>query len=369
MTGGRDLSALRRPLSRREALALTRDLPTGHPKRDTRPRSIAGRIALAVLQTVGFAIVAITIVATGYGMWMSLRTSPWSVLAWLIPAGAIAVALITFLATQWWTAPVRRARLVLLARENGWDHESVAHPPRGALFAFGAERTVHDRMRLRRAPRVEIADYSVRVDNGKSSTTVRYAYLAIALPQALPHIVLDAVATSRGRRSPLVLSDGFAPDQRLSLEGDFDEHFRLFAPKGYEQDALYLFTPDIMALFIDLAGAYDVEIIDGWLHLYGLPATLTEPTPQRWEATFALIDALDAKLEQWERWRDGSKKSHAPKGAPRALARPKPGVAAAGARLRPVRTRDRLRRMSVLVGAVILIFGIAAAFILPMLGY
>lgn len=33
-------------------------------------------------------------------------------------------------------------------------------------------------------------------------------------------------------------------------------------------DALYLFTPDIMARFIDNAAQLDVEIVDDWLFLY-----------------------------------------------------------------------------------------------------
>jgi hypothetical protein len=48
----------------------------------------------------------------------------------------------------------------------------------------------------------------------------------------------------------------------VSLEGDFDTHFALYAPKEYERDALYLFTQDLMALLIDEAGGLDVELVD-----------------------------------------------------------------------------------------------------------
>lgn len=37
----------------------------------------------------------------------------------------------------------------------------------------------------------------------------------------------------------------------LSLEGDFDRYFTLYCPGDYERDALYVFTPDLLALLID----------------------------------------------------------------------------------------------------------------------
>ena len=43
--------------------------------------------------------------------------------------------------------------------------------------------------------------------------------------------------------------------QVLSLEGDFDRYFTLYCPKEYERDALYVFTPDLMALLDRRGGA------------------------------------------------------------------------------------------------------------------
>lgn len=51
----------------------------------------------------------------------------------------------------------------------------------------------------------------------------------------------------------------------LSLEGDFDRHFRLYVPSGYERDALCVFTPGLMALCIDETGDLDIEIRDDQL--------------------------------------------------------------------------------------------------------
>ena len=95
----------------------------------------------------------------------------------------------------------------------------------------------------------------------------------------------------------------FDRDQRLSLEGDFDTYFSLYCPEGYERDALYLFTPDIMARFIDNAAALDVEIVDDWLFLYA-KTDLSTLNPAMWAWLFSCVAALLTKLDQWARWRD-----------------------------------------------------------------
>ena len=53
-----------------------------------------------------------------------------------------------------------------------------------------------------------------------------------------------------------------SPARRLSIEGDFDEHFALHSPPVSQRDAVYIFTPDLMALLIDETGDFDVEIVD-----------------------------------------------------------------------------------------------------------
>jgi hypothetical protein len=94
----------------------------------------------------------------------------------------------------------------------------------------------------------------------------------IQLERNLPHMVLDS-RINNAELGGLVLKsnlpEGFKKDQKLSLEGDFDKYFTLYAPKGYERDALYVFTPDLMALFIDEVSTFDGEIVDNQLFIYG----------------------------------------------------------------------------------------------------
>jgi hypothetical protein len=92
-----------------------------------------------------------------------------------------------------------------------------------------------------------------------------WGYMAIGLDRNLPHMILASRRNARRSRGiPLVIDR----KQVLSLEGDFDKHFTLFAPRQYERDALYVFSPDLMALMIDEASFFEVEIVDDWIFFY-----------------------------------------------------------------------------------------------------
>ena len=96
----------------------------------------------------------------------------------------------------------------------------------------------------------------------------------------------------------------FAKDQVLKLEGDFNDHFTLYAPKEYETDALYVFTPDLMAHFIDNANTYNAEIIDNNLYIYSLRPFFLDK-PETFERLFAILDTVGIKaLKQTRNYRD-----------------------------------------------------------------
>src|SRR6185437_14086794 len=97
----------------------------------------------------------------------------------------------------------------------------------------------------------------------RSRIAVRWSYVAIRLDRKLPHMLLIAKENQGIGGSDLPATYG--SDQILSLEGDFDRYFTLYCPKKHETDALYVFTPDLMALLIDEARFFDVEIVDDWM--------------------------------------------------------------------------------------------------------
>lgn len=166
-----------------------------------------------------------------------------------------------------------------MAHENGWSYEEAGDPLAlgGTLWEQVSNGTARDKVvgdgweagtitggsrsatQVSRKGRLEVRR-TVTVSAPKRSITL--GYFAITLPRRLPHMVLDATRNGRG------MVTRPRAGQALSLEGDFDSHFRLYAPNGYERDALYVFTPDLMALLIDEAGDLDVEIRDNQLIVY-----------------------------------------------------------------------------------------------------
>ncbi|MBN9612446.1 MAG: hypothetical protein J0H64_03085, partial [Actinobacteria bacterium] len=82
-----------------------------------------------------------------------------------------------------------------------------------------------------------------------------FRYLSIGLPRRLPHLMIDSLRNGRMRSI-------LPGDERISLEGDFDRHFAVYAPKGYERDALELLTPDVMACLIDHGRSWDIEVVE-----------------------------------------------------------------------------------------------------------
>ncbi len=152
---------------------------------------------------------------------------------------------------------------------------------------------------------VEWADYEIRNATRRFTYPPVGGWIAIRLRRSLPHIIVRA--TRRGTRAFAVAA---VPDagQRLSLEGDFDEHFDLYCPEGYEADALYLFTPDVMAQAIDDAGGWDIEIVDDLLLLVH-PRDVVTTDPARWADVVRTADAFATKLEQWERWSEGQRRT------------------------------------------------------------
>ncbi|HLS93080.1 MAG TPA: hypothetical protein VK015_06155 [Microbacterium sp.] len=218
--------------------------------------------------------------------------------------GLIALALIAAgLVSVFGTPGATQYRLDRFATANGMSFhpgfESPALP--GMIFGLGRKRRSAMLVRGDRPRFVEFGNYQYTTGSGKNSSTHTWGYIAVRLDAPLPHIVLDAEGNNSLLGSNLPVR--FDRDQRLSLEGDFDRHFSLYCPKGYEADALYLFTPDIMERFIGKAAELDVEIIDDWMFLYSRRSVSTLDA-DRWAWLFSVVGAMLEKLAHWGRWRD-----------------------------------------------------------------
>ena len=315
------------PVERAAVKAFYRDFSRAHP---AVRRFSAGRIVAAV---VGIICWLVFLLAMTVGVFTELEEGG-EPLAGQLGGMAGVTALMTVaggLFIWMWIrsearrgTPERHYRLAWFARDNGMDYlpgpAIAAHltpwAKRGRLIATRI-------LRPRTGPRfVEFANVELRTGTGRYAQTSLGGYAAVRLATKLPHILLDA----KGNDS--VLSDLVplpARAQRLSLEGDFDAHYTLYCPEGYERDALYLFTPDVMARLVDIPvrhdhvevdgrrvtttarerrGTFDIEIVDDWL-IFATPGDMVTLDPDHWVRITGAVHALDDKIAQWERWRDG----------------------------------------------------------------
>jgi len=196
-------------------------------------------------------------------------------------------------------------RLDTFATSNGlvFSPRDAAPAYPGAIFNHGHSRAALNHIRSAEGRFLDFGNYRYVVGSGDDSRTYNWGFLAFKLDRSLPHIVLDATSNN-GLLGGTNLPAFFKKEQKLSLEGDFDKHFTLYCPKGYERDALYIFTPDLMALLIDEASPFDVEIVDDWMFVYSA-STFTTAKPEVYRRLFRIIETVGAKtLSQTERYAD-----------------------------------------------------------------
>jgi len=299
-----DARPLVEPIDRRDVRAFTKRLrETG--ALSSGAGAIFGIVVVVAIVGVFVAVFGGIFASAIAGIASSGRSTPFALMSFvpLLFIGGIVAVILVAVVRRLRGGGSRRYRLDRFARANGMSYVPALSNPRlpGMIFGIGSSRRASDLVRGERPRFVEFANYRYTTGSGKNRTTHRWGYVAVKLDVPLPHIVLDAVGNNGLFGSNLPAS--FAKGQRLSLEGDFDRYFALYCPEGYERDALYLFTPDIMARFIDNAAALDVEIVDDWLFLYA-KRDFSTLDPAMWAWLFSVVAALLDKLAQWARWRD-----------------------------------------------------------------
>ena len=303
-----DYSALSRTVSAKEVRQFRQWAKTSGWIDTVRTRVSTLQIALLVVAEVVF----LTIFASFFTSIASSLTAG-TVVAGIIPVvvPVVLVAAGVGLAVTVWrewngTAATWEKRLRLrefaTARAATYTGRIAAPPYPGMIFGIGTSRSAYDSVRADRGRALDIGNYRYTVKQGKSSTTYRWGYVALKLDRRLPHMVLDA--TSNNLLFGSNLPSRFGKDAALSLEGDFDRYFTLYCPPEYGRDALYVFTPDLMALLIDESSAFDVEIVDDWMFVYSTrPFDLLQPAV--WQRLDRIVQTVGSKtLDQTRLYAD-----------------------------------------------------------------
>lgn len=205
-----------------------------------------------------------------------------------------------------------KVRMTRFAAENNMTFARSQDNPMysGMIFSLGRARKSTNMLRSMTPVPFEMGEYTYTIGSGKNQQTYFFGYVGIALQRRLPHMVLDATANNAklfgARMSNLPVT--YSKDQTLALEGDFNNYFTLYAPKDYERDALYIFSPDVMALMIDNVNSsvdqkgkpgkvltLDAEIVDNRLFIYHTAKTKMDD-PAILERFFNIIDTIGAKM-------------------------------------------------------------------------
>ncbi len=214
----------------------------------------------------------------------------------LFPAVSTVLIAGVFVAVYWvWSNHTTKfqARLFKFASRNGLQIiQNVPDPTYpGMIFDDGHGRRIATALRF--GDGTEIGNYIYSTGSGKNSRTHNWGYVKVRLVRRLPHMILDARSNNFWKFSNL--SDSFDRSQVLSLEGDFDKYFTLYVPKQYERDALYVFTPDVMAAMIDHGKHYDIEIVDDELYIY-VNSHFQLNTPETYNRMLAITNAISSEL-------------------------------------------------------------------------
>jgi len=272
---------------------------TEHPRADevlAFRRSVTGSPAFPGL---GWGTAEVVGAAFGYGLIAlvldAMVSGTLAGIAWAISGGAALVwwiGLAVTLAAFGWVFgrwPARRVRLQLLfrgswirrtrmhrfARQNRLAYSAkVALPPAFAsVLATGSQRIVWDYFF---DAHFSVVDVPIENDRNQAAAPYGWAFIRVNLDRHVPHMLLVPTGSRRASRLNPMLRD-----QVFHLEGDFDRYFTLFVPTGYERDALYVFTPDLMADLIDFVPGSFVELAGNSLTI-AFPGTFDLASPETW---------------------------------------------------------------------------------------
>ena len=124
--------------------------------------------------------------------------------------------------------------------------------------------------------------------------------IMLPLPRPVPNMVLLSTTGNVLRKLGVALKES----QRLSVEGDFHRRFTLYCPSGYEVDALYVFSPDLLGRLLDAADGCDLEVVDNRVLIYAPAHAFSKPG--QLAGLPDLVRYLHEKFErQTGRYRDG----------------------------------------------------------------
>jgi len=161
-------------------------------------------------------------------------------------------------------APFADWRHVGEARGYAYYDRIAAPKLPGSLFADGTDVVAHRVLDALTSPSPFLAG-SLTATFGEAHTRVSTSFIAIPLARSVPDCVLLNARSGAFRDAGISMGSR----QLLRLEGDFDRAYSLYGPMGGSDQALGVFTPQLMRLFLSGSSNSDIETVDDWMFIYG----------------------------------------------------------------------------------------------------
>lgn len=135
----------------------------------------------------------------------------------------------------------------------------------GVIFEIGHSKDIEDIIRGQfKGHPIELFNYYYVIGSGKHRQEYYFTVMRVKYNTLLPHLFLKDRKDNFGS----ALTFRFKNEQKISLEGDFDKYFVLFAPRGLQHEALQIFTPDFMHDMKEKWNDFSLEFINSHIYIY-----------------------------------------------------------------------------------------------------
>lgn len=164
----------------------------------------------------------------------------------------------------------RKKMLKKFALEHGYDYlgyGSIEHIP-SLYLQVGHSRRIGNIIQgsIQTHP-FKFFDFRSTIGYGKHK---RHVVFSVAEIEYDAHLRRFLILSRKMRFVPGNLYDGFKNGfgREIKLEGDFHKYFKVYVPEDYEIEVFQIFSPDVMAKFIDLAKDFTFEFVDDKILIY-----------------------------------------------------------------------------------------------------
>ena len=182
----------------------------------------------------------------------------------MLAVGAIGLLLLAFRRQQ---KNIEAFRLFAAKHEAIYHRELEPKNIQGAIYNLGHSSTINNQFIWNmNGKKLSVYRYDYVVGHGKNKSHKKYSVIEAELDKSLPHILLDSTHNDFfGQKS---INRFLDDDYSYELEGDFNEHFKLYTAFPSQSEALAILTPDVMQALITHAPQADLEIVNTVVRIF-----------------------------------------------------------------------------------------------------